>query len=273
MRTTTTLLALVVAIGACAEGPTESREAPPPVFLTVNREYTGALEAGKEVSFVATGVPGNAMRVQLWAQSGRATDSLLLTVRADSNGPVVGTLSSVGTQTALNDRVLLIPSQGTAQRYVMTLRGADADDAGQFRIAFRTPSAEPELAPTRITVGDSVLIESLDSESDLDRFEFIADSGVQYVIAATFITPRFAPMSLRVTSASGDFLLDVLTLWHTKPLSESSHIVTTRRSGVHFVALGQSSLLGNVGPGLVFDGRYKLWVYRLTPAPGVRSGM
>ena len=275
LRAIVAAIAVASATGACAEGPTASGDATvPPVPLTMDNEYSGSLEAGQELSFFATGVPGNAMRVQFWAQSGRASDSLILTVRADSNGPVVGTLSSVGTQAALNDRVLHLQPQGVAQRYFMTLRGAAADDAGPFRIAFRAPGITPERAPTQLTVGDSVIIESLDSDYEIDRFEFMGDSGAQYMVAVSFLTARPGyTVFLQLTTPTGAELVRAPEVWDSKPLELFSRTVTLTQSGLHFVSIRPGAALGNVLPGPVFDGRYKLWLYRINPAPESRSGV
>lgn len=130
---------LLFSLSCSGDAPTASEPPPPPIPLLTDVEYAGTLAKGDAREHVIPALAGNLHRIYFQAQSGSASDSLVLTVRADSLGPVVGTLVSVGTQSTIVDRELQLAPTANTVRYFLTVRGAATDDGGAYRILVRAP--------------------------------------------------------------------------------------------------------------------------------------
>lgn len=274
------LLSWMFVLGSCSEAPTgnDGRERPP-TYLTEGIDQVAEVSPGATREFIGLSVAAAGMRLFFQGLSGSASDSLVLTLRRDSLGPTLGTLSTVGTQAAIGDRVLYIPAEPAAVRYFITVRGAAADDKGAFRLSFRAPGPGPEMVPALIVVGDTLTGERLDALVESDRFEFEAESGSEYVFALTMEETRpNRNVWMRLMDGYGNDFGNMLTNrpfgWGQGDLERRSfrfQLNGTHRFVLH-VEAGRD-VTDPPPPDPVVDGRYRLWVRKVNPLPEARPAI
>lgn len=264
------LVLLVLSLSCSGDAPTATEPPPPPVALGMDVEYAGALAKGGAREHVIPTLAGNLHRIYFQAQSGSASDSLVLTVRADSLGPIVGTLTSVGTQATIAERELRIAPTAAAVRYFLTVSGATADDAGAYRVLVRAPGTQPEHAPANLVLG-ALLTERLDAEGDVDRFVLQVDSGAEYTVALGVETTRSdKKITLEVNDGLGGFgaQLAWITLpWVAgQPEQRVQRFRFTRTMSLLIIVSGFGAS-GNYQPSGIVPGGYSLIVHKVDPRP------
>jgi hypothetical protein len=256
--------------GSCSEGPTEPSAPPPPVSLFPGMTFDGTLSGDAAREFVLTSIEGNRLRVMFQARSGSSGDSLILEIRADSLGPVIGTLSSIGTQVDLAERVFHLPMTADAHRYFVRARPAAGGDGGPFRIVVLAHDTGVEHGPAALVLGETVAYEEFDSLWDVDRFTFTGDSGVEYVFALQPLATNPYSVALSVSDALGNVLAGTDDPWTVGEIERNAVRLRIPGNGGYSVRLGQSIATGAAIARPVADGRYRFWSKRVDPRPESR---
>ena len=270
----------VFIVGAsCAGEPPTGTPAPPqpPIGITVCNVYSGVLAPGETREFVVSALAGNLHRIHFQAQSGNASDTLVLAIRLDSLGPVAGTLVSTGVQATLAEREFLVEPAAADARYSLSVRGASSNDGGAFRVVMLPPGSGPERANDTLVVGDSVITEALDAENDVDRFVLVADSGSEYVIALGLAATRAArQVTVSIDDGLGSLFSQIF--WRTLPWTATApeqravRVRFNKRQPWLIIVSGFGAS-GTYGSSPVVPGGYTLWVRRVDPLPENRPSL
>ena len=176
-------LVLLTGVVSCHDEPTSGDipiQGPPELVAGV--VDTGRVIPGGTNTFVIKTSSAQPARLFFQATSGRAADTLVaeLVPMANLHGLVM-TVTSVGTDTTLDDQVSGALYLGDSTTYMVTVRGAGADDAGTYRLLLRVADPGPESRVRAIAVSDTIG-ESIDQYGDIDEFSFDGTAGEEILV-------------------------------------------------------------------------------------------
>lgn len=178
-------LVLLLGVASCHEAPTSALGHVPilgPPALVAGVVDTGQVIPGGTNTFVITTPSTQAARLFFQATSGRAADTLVVELASMATvHQVAATVTSVGTDATLDDQVSGALVLHDSTTYVVTVRGAGADDAGPYRLLLRVTDSRPESRSRTIAIGDTI-DESIDQYGDVDEFSFDGTAGQEVLV-------------------------------------------------------------------------------------------
>lgn len=266
-RTALFFLFALAALGACNDSTTEARPRQLPRRIeigdTVVERIPGVDEVGKSIhSFIPASSGWVALRVT--AERGkfylRVSDSteLLHTYYARYDASErAGTYS--------------MPRLEVVAGHVYTVTvAAVIEDSASFRYVIFPVNSAPESAPARITIGDVVKRESLDSLSDIDEFTFDGRKGDEVIVYAQARAPAETPGPMLVSVTQPDTLQWQATTFATPgdpdPESHATGVFTLPVDGTYHL-----TVTGDPGPYYEqrqpYVGPYRIEVARISRAP------
>ena len=177
---------MLIGVASCDDGPTSGRggdgtiQGPPELVAGI--VDTGRVIPGGTNTFVIELQSGQPARLFLQATSGRAADTLVAELaEVETVHHVTAYVTSIGTDTSLDDQVSSGVLSSDSTTYVVTVRGVGADDAGPYRLLVRVTDPRPESRERTIALGDTIS-EAIDPYGDVDEFSFAGTAGGEVIV-------------------------------------------------------------------------------------------
>lgn len=203
----------ILALGACAEAPTEAVG----LDWTVapGKQLRGTIAADDTLLVRVRGPVTTRHRLYLWLESASVADSIDIWPNYGPPSPLINRIGTIVGNEPARSRWIYLPElgDGSTTLFRITVRGASS----QVRVVVRSelPDRDPELVPAALPQNETIR-ETFDGRDDIDEYTIVGVANRRQLLYVSRSNVAIAhPLGITVWNAAGEVFAQMV-LEHTE---------------------------------------------------------